>query len=54
MKIPKLCCDEGLRVSGRCGACLVRVEGIKEPVLACRMRASPEMIITTNTSKEIQ
>nr|CAI40962.1 putative NADH-ubiquinone oxidoreductase 75 kDa subunit [Nyctotherus ovalis] len=53
-KIPKLCYSEVLGVGGHCRACLVKVEGMANAALACRLKVTPNMRITTSASKEIQ
>ena len=49
--IPNLCYLKGMRGIGACRMCLVEVEGMKAPVVACITRAKEGMNVTTRTEQ---
>jgi NADH dehydrogenase/NADH:ubiquinone oxidoreductase subunit G len=49
--IPNLCYLKGMKGMGACRLCLVEVEGLKAPVLACNTRVKDGMVIRTKTEK---
>jgi NADH dehydrogenase/NADH:ubiquinone oxidoreductase subunit G len=49
--IPNLCHLKGMKGIGACRLCLVEVEGLKAPVIACNTKVREGMIITTKTEK---
>jgi NADH dehydrogenase/NADH:ubiquinone oxidoreductase subunit G len=49
--IPNLCYLKGMKGVGACRLCLVEVEGMKAPVIACNTRVKEGMIVFTQTEK---
>ncbi|MEW6213773.1 MAG: molybdopterin-dependent oxidoreductase [Nitrospirota bacterium] len=49
--IPNLCYLKGMKGIGACRLCLVEVEGMKAPVIACNTRVRDGMLINTKTEK---
>ncbi len=49
--IPNLCYLKGMRGVGACRLCLVEVEGMKAPVIACNTRVKEGMAVNTKTEK---
>ncbi|MDI6891026.1 MAG: molybdopterin-dependent oxidoreductase [Thermodesulfovibrionales bacterium] len=49
--IPNLCYLKGMRGVGACRLCLVEVEGMKAPLIACNTRARDGMVVNTKTEK---
>ncbi|MEW6163051.1 MAG: molybdopterin-dependent oxidoreductase [Nitrospirota bacterium] len=49
--IPNLCYLKGTRGVGACRLCLVEVEGMKAPLIACNTRARDGMVVNTKTEK---
>ncbi len=49
--IPNLCYLKGMKGIGACRLCLVEVEGLKAPVIACNTKVKEGMIIRTKTEK---
>ncbi len=49
--IPNLCYVKGMKGVGACRLCLVEVEGLKAPVIACNTKVREGMIINTRTDK---
>ncbi|MEW6584649.1 MAG: molybdopterin-dependent oxidoreductase, partial [Nitrospirota bacterium] len=49
--IPNLCYLKGMRGIGACRLCLVEVEGMKAPVIACNTRVREGMIVATQTQR---
>ena len=49
--IPNLCYLKGMKGVGACRLCLVEVEGIKAPVIACTTKVKEGMVVNTNTEK---
>ena len=47
--VPTLCYDPRLEPFGSCRLCVVEVEGIRNPVASCTMRAEPGMVVRTAT-----
>jgi len=47
--IPNLCYLKGMGGIGACRLCLVEVEGMKAPVVACRTRVREGMVVNTKT-----
>ena len=48
--IPTLCYDERLEAFGGCRLCVVEVEGQRLPVASCTTRATPGMVVNTNSA----
>jgi NADH dehydrogenase/NADH:ubiquinone oxidoreductase subunit G len=51
--IPHLCYLKGMKGIGACRLCLVEVEGLKAPVIACNTKVKEGMIVNTKT-EEVQ
>ncbi len=49
--IPNLCYLKGMKGVGACRMCLVEVEGLKAPVIACNTKAREGMVINTRTER---
>jgi NADH dehydrogenase/NADH:ubiquinone oxidoreductase subunit G len=49
--IPNLCYIKGMRGIGACRMCLVEVEGMKAPAVACIIKAKDGMNVTTTTEQ---
>ncbi len=49
--IPNLCYLKGMKGIGACRMCLVEVEGMKGPMIACTMKVKEGMVINTKTEK---
>ena len=49
--IPNLCYLKGMKGIGACRLCLVEVEGLKAPVIACNTKVRDGMVINTKTEK---
>lgn len=49
--IPNLCYMKGMKGVGACRLCLVEVEGLKAPVIACNTKVRDGMVIQTRTDK---
>jgi NADH dehydrogenase/NADH:ubiquinone oxidoreductase subunit G len=49
--IPNLCYLRGMKGIGACRLCLIEIEGMKAPVIACNTRAKEGMVINTRTEK---
>lgn len=49
--IPNLCYLKGMRGIGACRLCLVEIEGMKAPVIACTTRVKEGMNVKTSTEK---
>lgn len=49
--IPNLCYLKGMKGIGACRLCLVEVEGLKAPVIACNTKVKEGMVIRTRTDK---
>lgn len=47
--IPNLCYLKGLKGIGACRMCLVEVEGMKTPMIACTTKAKEGMVVNTKT-----
>ena len=47
--IPTLCYDSRLEPFGGCRLCVVEVEGQRAPVASCTMKATPGMVVETQT-----
>jgi NADH-quinone oxidoreductase subunit G len=48
LEIPHFCYHPGLSADGNCRMCLVEVEKIPKPVIACKTGASEGMVVKTN------
>ncbi len=48
-EIPTLCYDPRLEPFGGCRLCVVEVEGQRTPVASCTMKATPGMVVRTQT-----
>jgi len=49
--IPNLCYLKGMKGIGACRLCLVEIEGLKAPVIACNTRIKEGMVVNTKTEK---
>ena len=49
--IPNLCYLKGTRGVGACRLCLVEVEGMKAPLIACTTKVKEGMVVNTKTEK---
>ncbi|MCL0034220.1 molybdopterin-dependent oxidoreductase [Thermodesulfovibrionales bacterium] len=49
--IPNLCYLKGSKGIGACRLCLVEIEGLKAPMVACTMKVKEGMIVNTKTEK---
>lgn len=49
--IPNLCYLKGLKGIGACRLCLVEIEGMKAPMIACTTKAKEGMVVNTKTEK---
>jgi len=49
--IPNLCYLKGMKGIGACRLCLVEVEGLKAPVIACNTKTKEGMMVNTKTEK---
>jgi NADH dehydrogenase/NADH:ubiquinone oxidoreductase subunit G len=49
--IPNLCYIKGMKGVGACRLCLVEIEGLKAPVIACNTKVREGMIINTRTDR---
>jgi formate dehydrogenase (NADP+) beta subunit len=49
--IPTLCYHPDIQSYGACGLCAVEIEGLKEPVLACKTTVENGMKVKTSSSK---
>lgn len=49
--IPNLCYLKGIKGIGACRLCLVEVEGLKAPVIACNTRVKEGLVVNTKTDK---
>lgn len=49
--IPHLCHHPDLPPSGECGLCVVKVEGMGEPVTACTLEVSEGMVVQTESEE---
>lgn len=50
-QIPTLCYDQRLEPFGGCRLCVVEIEGQKNPVASCTMKAAPGMVVRTRTDE---
>ncbi|HYA12564.1 MAG TPA: 2Fe-2S iron-sulfur cluster-binding protein, partial [Thermodesulfovibrionales bacterium] len=49
--IPNLCYLKGMKGVGACRLCLVEIEGMKAPVIACNTKVKEGMAVNTKTEK---
>ena len=49
--IPNLCYMKGMKGIGACRLCLVEIEGMKSPMIACTTKAKDGMVVNTKTEK---
>jgi NADH dehydrogenase/NADH:ubiquinone oxidoreductase subunit G len=49
--IPNLCYLKGMKGVGACRLCLVEVEGMKAPVIACNTKVKEGMVVSTQTER---
>jgi NADH dehydrogenase/NADH:ubiquinone oxidoreductase subunit G len=49
--IPNLCYLKGMKGIGACRLCLIEIEGMKAPVIACNTKVKEGMVINTKTEK---
>ena len=49
--IPNLCYIKGMKGVGACRLCLVEIEGMKAPVIACNTKVKEGMAVNTKTEK---
>lgn len=52
--IPHLCYLKGLKSIGACRLCLVEIEGLKAPVIACNTKLRDGMVVKTQTEKLVE
>lgn len=52
--IPNLCYLKGMNAIGACRLCLVEVDGLKAPVMACNTKVKEGMVVRTKTEKLIE
>ena len=49
--IPNLCYLKGMKGVGACRLCLIEIEGMKAPVIACNTKVREGMVVNTKTEK---
>jgi NADH dehydrogenase/NADH:ubiquinone oxidoreductase subunit G len=49
--IPNLCYLKGMKGIGACRLCLIEIEGMKGPVIACNTKVKEGMVVNTRTDK---
>src|ERR1700690_2631325 len=49
--IPNLCYMKGMKGIGACRLCLVEIEGMKSPMIACTTKGREGMVVNTKTEK---
>ena len=49
--IPNLCYIKGMKGVGACRLCLVEIQGLKAPIIACNTKVKDGMIVNTKTDK---
>jgi NADH dehydrogenase/NADH:ubiquinone oxidoreductase subunit G len=49
--IPNLCYMKGMKGVGACRLCLVEIEGLKAPVIACNTKVREGMVVNTKTDR---
>ena len=49
--IPNLCYLKGMKGIGACRLCLIEIEGMKAPMIACNTKVKEGMVISTKTEK---
>ncbi|MEW6409290.1 MAG: 2Fe-2S iron-sulfur cluster-binding protein, partial [Nitrospirota bacterium] len=49
--IPNLCYIKGMKGIGACRLCLVEIEGLKAPMIACTTKVKEGMVVNTETEK---
>jgi NADH dehydrogenase/NADH:ubiquinone oxidoreductase subunit G len=49
--IPNLCYLKGMKGIGACRLCLIEIEGMKAPMLACNTKVKDGMVVNTKTEK---
>ena len=54
IQIPTICYLKGATPTGRCGTCLVEVEGETDLVQSCVFEAAPNILVTTDSRQVIQ
>ncbi|MEW5794033.1 MAG: molybdopterin-dependent oxidoreductase [Bacillota bacterium] len=47
--IPHLCYCPGLKSTGSCRLCIVEIEGLRSPVVACKRKATPGIVVHTDS-----
>jgi formate dehydrogenase major subunit len=47
--VPTLCYDDRLEAFGACRLCVVEIDGYRNPVASCTMKAQPGMVVHTQT-----
>jgi len=52
--IPNLCYLKGMKGIGACRLCLVEIEGMKAPLIACNTKVKEGMVINTQTEKVLE
>ena len=52
--IPNLCYIKGMKGVGACRLCLVEIEGMKAPVIACNTKVKEGMSVNTKTEKVVE
>ena len=52
--IPNLCYLKGMKGIGACRLCLIEIEGLKAPMIACNTKAREGMVVNTKTEKILE
>ncbi|MBM4140139.1 MAG: 2Fe-2S iron-sulfur cluster binding domain-containing protein [Nitrospira sp.] len=52
--IPNLCYLKGMKGIGACRLCLIEIEGLKAPMIACNTKVKEGMVINTKTEKVLE
>lgn len=52
--IPNLCYLKGLKGIGACRLCMVEIEGLKAPMIACTTRVKEGMVVRTDTERVLE
>lgn len=50
-EVPTLCYDPRLEAFGACRLCVVEVDGVKNPVASCTLKAQPGMVVRTSSEQ---
>jgi NADH dehydrogenase/NADH:ubiquinone oxidoreductase subunit G len=52
--IPNLCYLKGMKGIGACRLCLIEIEGLKAPMIACNTKVKEGMVVNTKTEKVLE